>query len=424
MLPLGALSTVVLTTVGSTGDVVPHLALALGLRARGHRVRVATHAFHRALFEAAGIEHVAVGPPLTLPAFNRAVDDVSRVAAPIKQFEQLVRRLFLLEPGRTVAELSAAMADAELVVAQRFDYLGQAAAVQRGLPWATVNLSPQLLRTAEAPVHPAPDLGRVWTRFTWTTLEQMAAPMNRSVADVLARLGVRDHPLEVAGARSPQLDLVATSWHLSPTRGDWPTTVRVTGPWFLPPSPGPLEPALAEFLARHGPPVVVSFGSMGGSRSAIADAVLEALVRLGRPAVVQRGYANLLAERALPEHILSVGHVPHDLLFGKAACVVHHAGVGTAAAVAAAGVPSVAVPHLFDQFYWGARLAELGAAAKPLLVRELTGPALAARIEAALQPPVVRAAAALGARVRSERGVEQAVAALEALMGGVGAAPP
>lgn len=398
--------------------MMPHLALARALAARGHRVRVASHAFHHGLFEAAGVEHVAVGPPLALEAFNRAVDEVSRIPAPIKQFEQLVRRLFLVEPRRTLDEVSAVMADADLVVSQRFDYLGQVAAAQRGLPWVTVNLTPQLLFTMEAPVHPAPPMGRVWTRFTWTTLEQMAVPLNRHVGQVLAALGAPKHPLDVVGARSPHLELVATSVHLSPVRADWPRSVEVTGPWFVPPTPYTPEPALAEFLARYEAPVVVSFGSMGGARDAgAAQAVLGALTRVGRPAVVQRGYSGLLGDRALPPHILSVGPVPHHFLLGKSACVVHHAGVGTAAAVAAAGVPSVPVPHLFDQFYWAARLHELGVAPKPLLRNALEARALAQRIEAALSPTLARRAEALGQRVREERGVERAVAALERLMG-------
>ena len=420
---MSALKTVVLTTVGSTGDVMPQLALALALGARGHRVRVATHAFHRALFEAAGVEHVSVGPPLTLEAFNRALEEVAAIAAPIKQFDQLVRRLFLVEPRRHVADVAAALADADLAVCQRFDYLGQAAAVQRGLPWATVNLMPQLMTTAEAPAHPAPDLGRWWTRFTWTALEQMAVPMNRFVDRVLVDLGIHGHPLEVAGARSPHLDLVAASPHLTPVRGDWAPTVTVTGPWFLPPAPYTPEPALAELLAKYAAPVVVTFGSMGGAGAGeAAQAVLTALERVGRPAVVQRGYSGLLGDRRLPPHVLSVGHVPHAFLVGKASCVVHHAGAGTTAAGAAAGVPSAPVPHLFDQFYWAARLFELGAAAKPLLRSELDGRALAERIEAALERARAARAALLGQKVRAEDGVGRAVEALEALM--AAGAPP
>lgn len=48
-------------TIGSRGDVQPYIALAKGLRAEGHRVRIATHGEFRAWVEGHGIEFAEVG---------------------------------------------------------------------------------------------------------------------------------------------------------------------------------------------------------------------------------------------------------------------------------------------------------------------------------------------------------------------------
>jgi vancomycin aglycone glucosyltransferase len=42
------------------------------------------------------------------------------------------------------------------------------------------------------------------------------------------------------------------------------------------------------------------------------------------------------------------------------AAVVHHGGAGTTTTAARAGAPQVVVPHIADQPYWAARVADLG----------------------------------------------------------------
>src|SRR5439155_7095982 len=53
---------VVLATLGSWGDVLPYVAIALGLRERGHQVILATSACYRLKVEALGVGFRAVRP--------------------------------------------------------------------------------------------------------------------------------------------------------------------------------------------------------------------------------------------------------------------------------------------------------------------------------------------------------------------------
>src|SRR5215472_11913881 len=53
---------VVLTTLGSLGDLHPSVAIGLGLRARGHEVILATSACYRRKVEALGLGFRAVQP--------------------------------------------------------------------------------------------------------------------------------------------------------------------------------------------------------------------------------------------------------------------------------------------------------------------------------------------------------------------------
>src|SRR5690349_19856022 len=53
---------VVLTTIGSLGDLHPAMAVGLALRARGHAAVLATHALYRERIEAVGLAFAPVRP--------------------------------------------------------------------------------------------------------------------------------------------------------------------------------------------------------------------------------------------------------------------------------------------------------------------------------------------------------------------------
>lgn len=404
---------IVLATIGTTGDVLPYAALGRALLARGHDVKACAQAVHRPLFERFGVELVPIGPEHDAEHFNRMLDHISRLSQPFTQFEMLAERVFLLEPRRQLQDHLAASRGADLVVAHWFDYVAQEAAIANGVPWITMTYMPEIFRTAEAPVFPFMHLGSWWARKTWDSAEELARPLAARVRALLVSLGGAPRPLALVGAMSPLRNLLAASRHLVEVRGDWPSNLVVTGPWFAeepayePPAP------LAEFLAENPRPVVVTFGSMGGPHAAESTAlVLEALARCGRPAIVQRGYGGLDARPG--PRIFAAEYVPHDWLFRHAGCVVHHAGSGTAAAVARAGAPSVPVPHLFDQYYWAGMLHRRGAAARPVFRAQLGAKVLAARIEEASSSRGMRErAAALGREVSAERGVARAVEEIE-----------
>ncbi len=96
------------------------------------------------------------------------------------------------------------------------------------------------------------------------------------------------------------------------------------------------------------------------------------------------------------------------------AAVIHHGGAGTTGAALMAGVPSVIVPHAFDQRFWGRRIAELNCGPPPVDHRDLSARALAGALRAALDREDVRAAAArLGQALRTEDGATRAAEHLE-----------
>src|SRR5262249_38784692 len=136
--------------------------------------------------------------------------------------------------------------------------------------------------------------------------------------------------------------------------------------------------------------------------------------------VIQHGWSGL-AQMKLPESVLAIDYVPHSWLFPRARLVVHHGGSGTTAAVFRAGVPSVFVPHAWDQPVWADLARELGCAVEVIPFPELTADRLGDAIVRTLADSACTdAAARLGKNVRSEPGVRRARLLIEELVINVG----
>jgi UDP:flavonoid glycosyltransferase YjiC (YdhE family) len=206
------------------------------------------------------------------------------------------------------------------------------------------------------------------------------------------------------------------SEHVVPHPPDWPERVHTTGYWFLDEGRDWLPPEpLERFLEAGEPPVYIGFGSMTGHDPERVTRLLLDAVRLsGRRAVLQSGWASLGSGAPLPDAVFLLDAAPHARLFPRMAAVVHHGGAGTTGEGLRAGVPTLIVPHMADQPFWGSRVAALGVGPAPIPRNRLTPERLANAIrQAATDPGMRERAVALGQRIRAQDGVGTAVALIE-----------
>ncbi|NJO82669.1 MAG: glycosyltransferase family 1 protein [Blastochloris sp.] len=211
--------------------------------------------------------------------------------------------------------------------------------------------------------------------------------------------------------------LLLVSQHVIPRPSDWHTQHRITGYLFDDESGWEPPQALLQFLAAGPAPISIGFGSMR-ERDAVATTrlLLEAVRQAGVRAVLLSGWSRLGAA-SLPDEVLALSYAPHSWLFPRVAAVVHHGGAGTTAAALRAGVPSVVVPVMADQPFWGRRLCQLGASTRPLSRAHLTADKLATAVREAIMNRAIQAKAAeLGARIRAEEGLGAAVGAVREIL--------
>ena len=212
--------------------------------------------------------------------------------------------------------------------------------------------------------------------------------------DFRSRIGLKPWPLlgpyRVLHDTDARL-LFGLSPAVFPRPSDWPAHAHVTGYWLLdPPADWTPPDGLAEFLESDPKPVYVSFGSMRSDDTRRPmELIADALARARQRAVIAGAPVHPL-QGNVTHAIMPVHFTPHSWLFPRTSAVVHHGGVDTTAAGLRAGVPSVVVPFLGGQHYWGGRVAELGVGPKPIRYRELTAEALADRIDRATSDSAMR----------------------------------
>jgi UDP:flavonoid glycosyltransferase YjiC (YdhE family) len=199
-----------------------------------------------------------------------------------------------------------------------------------------------------------------------------------------------------------------------PKPADWGPEVDVTGYWVLDREPGwRPPPALEAFLAGGPPPICVGFGSMPSpDPAALAREVVGALARAGQRGLLLSGW-GALGDVELPETVFALESAPHDWLYPRVSAVVHHGGAGTTSAALRAGRPSMVVPFMADQWFWGERIRRLSAGPKWFPRRKLDAERFGAALRDLVENPRWREGAHHAANaLAAEDGVARAIAAL------------
>ncbi len=401
-----------LSTIGSRGDVQPLVGLAHALRALGQEVRLCVPPDFRAWIEGLGMPVTPIGPEL------RWTGKVRAGAAAAISPEQ--RRQMMEGTVATQFEtIGAAAQGCDFIVgATALQIAAPSIAEKLGVPYVFAAYCPAVLPSPHhaPPVlvalgdQPAPaqaDYRGLWARDAERWNQGWSALLNshRATLGLAPVADVRGHVL----TNRPWLAA-------DPTLGPWPDpgdeAVFQTGAWILPDA-RPLAPELEAFLDAGEPPVYFGFGSIRAPDD-LSRVMIASARSLGRRALLSRGWAGLAPVDDAPD-CLSVDEVNQQALFPRVAAVVHHGGAGTTPAAARAGAPQVVIPQHYDQIYWAQRVQQLGvgsahAAGAP------TADSLTGALEHALQTSVAARARAIATQVRGD-GAEAAARRLLTLRG-------
>lgn len=410
---------------GSRGDIQPCVALSKGLMQAGYRVRLA------APEDFAGFvwEHRVDFYPLRGDVQKIMTSDTGRKfmetggANPIKSI-RAIRTMIGPVVMQMAEDAYAACRDTDAIICLGvFSAFGKSIAEAMSVPIINIEPTPLLpTRAFPAPSWPIQkDLGGLHNFFSGLAMLHVIWLWYQPfVNDFRERLGLSTYTAASFNRilRSTPI-LSAYSPTVIPHPPDWSDKVHITGYLFMD-SQSDWQPysALKGFLEAGEPPVYIGFGSMAGRKpEQLAKLIIEALAKSGQRGLLLKGWGGLRAE-LVPENVFVADSVPHSWLFPRVAAVVHHGGAGTTAEGLRSGSPTVIVPFIFDQPFWGARVKALGAGPDPIPQKNLTVNRLATAIGIAVSDPDIKQnAKACGEAIRAENGIGNAVKIIERYFG-------
>ncbi len=418
---------VILSNIGTFGDINPLIAIALELKRRGHVPVIAVPAVFEPKIRPLGIEFHAVRPDID-PKNSIMVEMIYDVK---KGTERGLREFLFPALRQTYDDLLDAATKperADLLLLGELNYAGPLVAEVTGIKWASYVLAPLSFFSAfDPPVLPmyprlaradktVPGLGRVIKRLARFVSRKWPQP----IYDLRTELGLERAANPLFDAKhSPYLALALFSQVLGKEQKDWPAHTKITGFCFYDSDAGnaALPPHLEAFLQSGPAPVVFTLGSAAVlAAGRFYEFSAKAAVRLGVRAVLLIGSDERnRPPQALPETICVAEYAPYSALFSRSALVVHQGGVGTTAQCLRAGKPMLIMPYSHDQPDNARRMRRLKVAR--VIQRANYLPVRVARKlrEMLEEPKFAKRAAQVAARLKSEDGVASACDALEEL---------
>ena len=418
---------IVLSNIGTFGDINPLIAIALELKRRGHVPVMALPAVYEPKIRPLGLEFHAVRPDID-PTNTILVEMVYD----IKNGTEHGLRNFLFPALRQTYDdlLDAATKPerADLLLLGELNYAGPLVAEVTGIPWASYVLAPLSFFSAfDPPVLPPyprlaradkaiPGFGRVIRRVARFVSRKWPEP----IYELRRELGLPRGANPLFDAKhSPYLVMALFSRVLGIEQKDWPAHTLITGFCYYDADAGnqALPENLEQFLKEGPPPVVFTLGSAAVlAAGKFYEVSAKAAIRLGIRAVLLIGTdpRNRL-KTALPESIRVAEYAPYSALLSRSAMVVHQGGVGTTAQCLRAGKPMLIMPYSHDQPDNGRRMIRLKVA-RVMQRANYTPWRVARKLKAMLaEPLLVQRARSVAQQLSHEDGVRVACDALEEL---------
>ena len=411
----------VLTTIGSLGDLHPYIALALEMKKRYIEPVIATSNTYRSRIESLGIEFHPIRPIMPEPETPEYLRMIDGVVDPNHGAEYLFKQILVPAIRGMYDDLNSAIKDADLLVTHPIVLAGPLVAETSGIPWVSTVLAPASLWSEFDPFVPpnmpwlhkvlsffGPPAARTFEKF----IKLLTDPWLVELYEFREALGLppSGHPL-FEGQYSPELNLALFANALCVPKSDWPQNTVITGfPFYDKKDNAPADPELMRFLDEGPRPIVFTLGSsavhLAGDfyRESVAAAKL-----LKRRALLLVGNDENRPKERLPEGIAAFNYAPFGEVLPRAAAMVHQGGVGTTGQGMRAGIPMLVVPFAHDQPDNAARVTRLGVA-RTITRSEYKAERIARELrELLLNPFYVRRAYEIGHRVRCENGAAKAV---------------
>lgn len=334
---------IILSPMGTTGDIRPFIALYLELKKLNFDVVMTVPKNGEALCNKFNIPYV------TVDFDYRELVNAVEAKSPINIIIELLDR----EISAPFIVLKEICKDADFIIGNGRNYAVNPIAEFYGIPYFQVCHTVQVLESKyNTPWRFEKQNNPIWINSLLWKLHNFKENRIGEKFVNKHRVSLGLPPIkDYAGLFKKNILLVANN-ALSPIPPDVKADFYQTNYWHLFDNEE-LSPDLINFINNGKKPMFFSFGSRGDKDGDKTIGTIEKIVKsLDTRAIVQRGWAGL-GQNYSGDRIKVIDAVPHHRLFPLMSGVVHHGGAGTTHTAAMGGVPQIVVPQMGDQFYWG-----------------------------------------------------------------------
>ena len=378
---------IILTAIGTRGDVEPFLVIGKILKEKGHQVICAFSEQFRELTESCDIEFASLGKKY----FELLDSDAGRTAmgggTGIKKFFAYIK----LARNQTAPNKEKELKLYELIKQERPDRIVYNSKTVYPILWEyknrgkTIFLSPfPYLHYVKG--HPflflSKDYGEFFNKLTFKFFDFGVATMVKTVKKWL-HINYEIPRKQIKNIIHSRNFIYTISPSLFPRPSYWESNIKILGHQELKrKTDWKPEKKLTEFIEKYEKILFVTFGSMINPEPKLkTKIILEILERNKIPAIINTASGGLIKpEKFNSELIYFVSQVPYDWIFPKMYAVIHHGGAGTTHLAIKYGCATMIIPHIIDQFIWDKIISNLGVGPKGIKISRITNKNLEPKI--------------------------------------------
>ncbi|WP_304236597.1 glycosyltransferase [Jiulongibacter sediminis] len=351
---------IILTSIGTRGDMEPFLAIAEILQERGHKVICLFPEQFRSLAEDSGFEFASLGTEF-IEMLNSPVG-VTVMGGGRFGFKK-IRALLKLASMQKEINKAMILKQESVIEKENPDRIVHNGKTMYPVIWGTENKEKRFLVSPVPYLHYVKDhshlafnrnFGPFINKLTYDLanfgLIQTISGSLKSLAKP-KQLSTR----EIKKALFEEQVIYTVSPSLFQRPDYWSEKLRVLGyherkktlHW----SP---SKELQTFLGNHPKVILVTFGSMINTDPVKkTEILLDILERNKIPAIINTASGGLVQPENYNKELFHfLDRIPYDWICPKLYAMIHHGGSGTTHTAIKYGCASLIIPHIIDQFVW------------------------------------------------------------------------
>jgi len=378
---------IILTSIGTRGDIEPFLAIGKILKEKGHKVICAFSEQFREQTESCNIEFASLGRKND-DVFKSDINKTVIGGSGIKKFFAFIKLMILAQKQKIPQEKEIKLY--ELVKQEKPDRILFHSKNVYPLLWEYKNRGKTIFVSPFAYFHYikghaffyGKNYGEFINKLTFK-LSDFGVVTATMAAKKWLQIDEKITRRELKNTIRSRKFIYTLSPSLFPPPDYWENNIKVLGHQELKrKTDWKPEKALTEFIEKYEKILFITFGSMPNPEpEQKTKIILEILERNKIHAIINTASGGLVKpDKFNSELIYFVSNVSYNWIFPKMYAVIQHGGAGTTHLALKYACATMIIPHFMDQFVWNNIISDMGIGPKGVKISKVSNKTLEPKI--------------------------------------------